>query len=78
MQASIVDIRYKMAQVLSALERREQVEVLYHGKVKGVILPVSAPSVSTAAHAFFGSTPDDGGSVVDQMTALRGGRYRDL
>ncbi len=33
MKASIVDLRYKMKEILRALERRETVTILYHGKV---------------------------------------------
>jgi len=40
MKASIVDLRYKMNEVIKALERNETVTVLYHGKEKGVITPV--------------------------------------
>jgi len=39
MKASVVDLRYKMNDILKALERNEEVTVLYHGKVKGVIVP---------------------------------------
>lgn len=41
MKASIVDLRYKMNDVLKALDRNEQVTILYHGKIKGVIMPTS-------------------------------------
>jgi antitoxin (DNA-binding transcriptional repressor) of toxin-antitoxin stability system len=39
MQASVGDLRYRMKDVLRALERRETVTILYHGKVKGTIVP---------------------------------------
>lgn len=35
MQASILDLRYRMKEILQALERNETVEILYHGKRKG-------------------------------------------
>ena len=41
MEASVVDLRYKMKDVLEALERKETVTILYHGKIKGKIVPVS-------------------------------------
>ena len=41
MEASVVDLRYKMKDVLEALERRETVRILYHGKLKGTIIPAS-------------------------------------
>jgi hypothetical protein len=36
MEASVVDLRYKMRDVLEALERRESVQILCHGDEKGV------------------------------------------
>jgi hypothetical protein len=39
MDASVLDLRYKMRDVLKALNRRERVRILYHGKVKGEIIP---------------------------------------
>ncbi len=39
MEASIVDLRYKMNDVLKALERNEKVTILYRGKPKGLIIP---------------------------------------
>lgn len=35
MKATVVDLRYKMNDVLKALDRNETVTILYHGKVKG-------------------------------------------
>ena len=58
MEATVVDLRYHMNDVLKALERNESVSVLYRGQVKGVLRPavrVSAPKVR--AHEFFGSRP---------------------
>ena len=42
MKASVVDLRYKMNDILKALDRNETVSVLYHGKMKGVIIPDTA------------------------------------
>ncbi len=39
MKASVDDLRYKMNEVLKALDRREKVTLIYHGKVKGTIVP---------------------------------------
>lgn len=39
MRASVVDLRYRMKDVLRALDRNEEVTVTYRGKVKGVIVP---------------------------------------
>ena len=77
MNATVLDLRYKMNKVLGALENRESVHVLYHGKVKGIILPVGGSAVKTMDHAFFGSNKSEE-SVDDVMEGLRGGRHRDI
>jgi hypothetical protein len=78
MQATIVDLRYKMNQVLKALERNETVSVLYRGKLKGVLSAATATStLKVTEHSFFGCRKD-GGSVQEVMAQLRGGRHRDL
>jgi len=76
MEASIVDLRYKTKEVLRALDRNEEVRILYRGKTKGRIIPQRDSSVSSKveAHAFFGSSSEvDSVDVV--MDGLRGGRY---
>lgn len=79
MKASIVDLRYKMSEVLGALDRRERVDILYHGKVKGVIVPmVEKARVKASKHPFFGLTSSEGKVVDEVMEDLRGGRYRDI
>ncbi len=78
MKASVVDLRYQMRDVLKALERNEDVSILYHGKVKGVLRAVARPSsIRVREHPFFGMKKA-AGSVREEMDALRGGRYRDL
>lgn len=78
MEATIVDLRYHMNDVLKALERRENVTVLYRGKVTGVIRPAAGTSVrGMRDHAFFGSRPAEE-SVDMAMERLRGGRYHAL
>ena len=78
MEATVVDLRYHMNDVLRALERNEDVSVLYRGKVKGVIRStVRSTSAKVQDHGFFGcraSSP----SVDQIMGQLRGGRYRDI
>ena len=44
MKATVVDLRYKMNDVLKALDRNEKVTVLYRGKVKGVLVPAEQKS----------------------------------
>lgn len=79
LNASIVDLRYKTKQILEALDRRETVSVLYHGKVKGRLVPAeSADRKKVQDSAFFGMCAKGRTSVAEVMKALRGGRYRDL
>lgn len=80
MEASIVDLRYKMNDVLKALERNERVTILYRGRPKGFIIPfekeISQKKLS--AHPFYGMNKKSKSSVEDVMKALRGGRYNDI
>lgn len=76
MNASVVDLRYKMSEVLEALERREKVTILYHGKVKGTIVPVAeGAGRKVTEHPFFGMSAPDRRSVEEVMQDLRGGRF---
>lgn len=76
MEASILDLRYKMKEVLQALERRERVRILYHGKEKGTIIPLESKAKSKIAeHPFFGMNKKDRRTVAEVMSDLRGGRY---
>lgn len=78
MNASVIDLRYKMNDVLKALDRNEDVTILYHGKVKGVISSRDhTKSKKIIEHAFFNMNKTDE-SVEEQMTQLRGGRFDDL
>ena len=80
MKASVVDLRYKMKDVLRALRRRETVEVLYHGKPIGNIVPLKSKGKKKDLkdHPFFGMRAGDTESVESIMDRLRGGRYRDI
>lgn len=78
MEASILDLRYKMKDVLKALERNESVKILYHGKLKGLITPCrKTVEMKVKEHPFFGMNAHDKISVSEQMDKLRGGRYED-
>ena len=78
MKATVVDLRYRMKDVLKALERNENVSILYHGKVKGVITASRDPGcVDVTKHPFFNMSSKKT-SVEKQMDTLRGGRHRDL
>jgi antitoxin (DNA-binding transcriptional repressor) of toxin-antitoxin stability system len=77
MEASITDLRYKTREILKALDRSETVDLMYHGKLKGRIVPAAAgkKAVSLREHPFFGSWKDDKRSVEEIMTELRKPRY---
>jgi antitoxin (DNA-binding transcriptional repressor) of toxin-antitoxin stability system len=78
MKASIVDLRYRMNDVLRALERNEEVCIVSRGKLKGVIKPVDGkPKIKVQDHPFFNMLKS-AETVEQQMDRLRGGRYRDL
>ena len=78
MKASIVDLRYRMNDVLRALERNEEVCIVSRGKLKGVIKPVNGkPRIKVQDHPFFNMLKSSK-TVKQQMDRLRGGRYRDL
>jgi hypothetical protein len=77
MNATVVDLRYKTKEILKALDRQESVNILYHGKIKGVIRSIEKKSnKSVQEHAFFNLNPRV--SVEKIMAELRGGRHRDL
>jgi hypothetical protein len=80
MEANVVDLRYKMKDVLKALDKNESVKVLYHGKVKGIITPVVTDSkLKITDHPLFGivSTTDQT-DVFEKMDEQRGGLFNDL
>jgi antitoxin (DNA-binding transcriptional repressor) of toxin-antitoxin stability system len=76
MKASVVDLRYRMNEILKAIDRNEEVTVLYHGKVKGVIKPnISGGHKRISDHPFFNMYQSK--KTVNQVMAdLRGDRYR--
>ena len=80
MKATVVDLRYKMNDVLKALERNEKVTVLYRGKVKGILVPSGGSThLKIREHPFFGmSSQDESQSVPDVMKELRRPRYDDI
>ncbi len=79
MDASIVDLRYKTREILKALDRRESVNILYHGKLKATIVPFQAGASATLGqHPFFGSARKSARKVPEIMQELRGGRYRSV
>ncbi len=80
MKATVVDLRYKMNDVLKALDRNEKVTVLYRGKVKGILSPPEKKKhLKITDHPFFGMTAQDSNeSVLDTLNDLRKPRYNDI
>jgi hypothetical protein len=77
MKATVLDLRYKMNEVLRALDKREKVTLLYHGRVKGTIYPEGGKqAMKVEDHPFFGMQSEETGSVEALMDDLRGGRNR--
>ncbi len=80
MKATVVDLRYKMNDVLKALARNEKVTVLCRGKVKGFLVPAAQKdSMRMVDHPFFGmSSQSAKKSVLDVVNDLREPRYDDV
>jgi antitoxin (DNA-binding transcriptional repressor) of toxin-antitoxin stability system len=77
MQATILDLRYHMKEILEALERNETVEILYHGKPKGTIVPYKKlHNKLSKEHPYFGMTGSTQKTVVEEMKELRKSRYK--
>jgi len=81
MKATVVDLRYKMNDVLKALDRNEKVTVLYRGKVKGTLVPAAnqKKNLKVSDHPFFGMFSEETKkSVAEELNDLRGPRYDDI
>ena len=71
MKATVVDLRYKMKEVLSALARTEEVTVLHRGQVTGKLVPLGKASpMGVEDHPMFGSSVQDESSVGAVMNDL--------
>jgi antitoxin (DNA-binding transcriptional repressor) of toxin-antitoxin stability system len=77
MKASVVELRYKTKEVLRALERRETVTVIYHGKAKAKIVPLRSQNraLRVAAHPFFGMAAADRRPLEAVLNDLRRSRH---
>ena len=76
MKATIVDLRYKTKEILKALDRNEEVTLLYHGKVKGKIISSNQiTTINIQDHPLFGIRQGDTESVEKRVEDLRGNRY---
>ena len=80
MQASIVDLRYRMVDVKKALENSEIVTLTDHGRIIADIFPRNSIQTNqTKEHPFFGMlNAQENMSVDTVMEKLRGGRYNAL
>ena len=75
MKASVADLRYRMNEILKAIDRNEEVTILYHGKIKGIIKPkISKGRRRIADHPFFNMCPSKN-TVREVIADLRGKRY---
>ena len=79
MEASILDLRYKMRDVLQALNRREKVRILYHGKLKGEIIPAGTKSEhKSSEHPMFGMFINENENPIDIVNKMRRKRNNDI
>jgi len=79
MKASIVDLRYKMKDVIKALDRKEIVTILYHGKEKGLIVPIRVKEKKDITkHPFFGINKNNRKTIEKTMKELRESRVNDI
>ena len=85
MQATILDLRRRMPEVLRALDRQGQVTILHRGKERAVLVAAGGSKIvgksgnvrrSVSDHPAFGMWADraDAGDVLAQVRALRQGR----
>jgi hypothetical protein len=78
-KATVLDLRYRMKEVLRTLDKGEKVTVYCHGRFKGTIVPAGAASAITVKdHPFFGMAADEAGSVAESMDQLRKCRLDDF
>ena len=78
MKASVVDLRYRMNEIMKALERNEDVSILCRGKLKGIIKAARGTSRQKVSdHPFFNML-EDAAAVDEVMEQLRGGRHLDI
>ena|ERR1051326_4811942 len=85
MEASIVDLRYRMKDVLRAIDRGETVTVTYRGKEKARVVPIIPTAerrtlVNPTDHPFVGMWKDreDMADPVAYIRKLRQPRYAHL
>ena len=79
MNATVLDLRKNMKNIMKALNRNEEVILTYRGKKKAVIVPCEqeTANISASAHSAFGiwSDRDDMKDVNNHIRDLRKGRF---
>lgn len=83
MQASVLDLRHNMKEILHALDRNEEVTILYHGRRRGRLVPAEEPQETrpkAEEDPAFGMWRDrfPGRTVRQVVDDLRKGRFDDL
>jgi hypothetical protein len=79
MEASMVQLRHNTRDVMKALNRNEQVKILYHGKLKGILIPYRPPRrLRITDHPYFGMSRRARQPVPHQVNRLRTPRYHAL
>jgi antitoxin (DNA-binding transcriptional repressor) of toxin-antitoxin stability system len=85
MKASVVELRYKMKEVLAALDRNETVTITYRGRDRAKLVPIrkgvgGKQRVSAAEHPACGMWKDreDMKDVHAWLRRTRRRRYGDL
>ena len=72
MKASIIDFRTKSKEIVRALDRKEEVELFYHGHLKAIIKPVyKVLADKNRTSEFFGYIKDEQETVEDTIDVLR-------
>jgi hypothetical protein len=68
-----------MRNVLYALNRREKIRILYHGRVKGEIIPSKIKnSIKTKKHPIFGMLKEGKDNPTEIVSKMRRSRYNDI
>jgi len=82
MKATVLDLRYRMKDVLAAVDRGEPVTVSHRGRPKARLVPVetAAKARKPSMHPAFGiwRYRRDLADVPGHVRKLRGPRFRDL
>lgn len=83
MEASILDLRRKMSEIVRALDRNETITILYRGKKKGVLVPAKksrSTEKRSEQHPAFGmwKNREDLKDVNAFVRNMRKGRLNDI